>query len=145
MSDKFPLEAIQGMINRLEDRFEERFNRVDDRLEKLDDKIESVAKTTDKNTLVLEEHQRRALANEKHAHLLEKKLDAQKAEQAAALKASEEAQSKKVNELAESVELVTKFPKYLAKVAVWVAAIGGGVSAIYAAWHFLFAASDVIK
>lgn len=145
MSDNFPLEAIQGMINRLEDKFDDRFNRVEERLEKLDDKVETVSKTTDKNSVVLEEHQRRALANERHAHLLEQQIAAEKAAAATALKASEDKQEAKVKELAETVEPFVKFPQYLYKFAVWVAAIVAGCSALYAVWHFFLAASHVIK
>lgn len=144
MSDKFPLDQIQAMINRLEDKVDQRFNRVDDRLEKLDDKIESVSKTTDRNTVVLEEHQRRALANEKHTQLLEEKLDLHRSELAATLKTHEEASVErakelegKQKELAESVELVTKLPKLLKKASKIAISIGGVGTFLWSLFRFL--------
>lgn len=131
MSDKLPLEAIQGMINRMEDKFDERFNRVDDRLLKLDDKIEAVSKTTDKNTIVLEEHQRRALANERHADLLEAQMKIDKQQLASALLKSEEKRDSQNKELADSVELFVKLPKFAYKIFIWLAAISAGGSAAY--------------
>jgi len=138
MSDNFPIDAIQGMINRLEDRFDERFNKIDDRLEKMDDKIDEVSKTADKNTVVLEEHQRRALANEKHSHLLEQQMKAERADAANALEEHDKKQELKVKQLADSVELFTKLPKYLYKVAIWLAAISAGGTALYAILRFAF-------
>lgn len=144
MQGEFPLDAIQAMINRLEDKVEDRFNKVDNRLEKLDEQLDAVSRLTDKNTIVLEEHQRRALANEKHAHLLEQKLEIQRKEYSDNLKIHEDESVKrakhleaKQEELAESVELFIKLPKYLYKVAIWLAAISAGGGALYAIFKFI--------
>jgi hypothetical protein len=133
------------MIDRLEDKFDARFDKLDDRLIKLDHKVEIVSRITDKNTMVLEEHQRRALANEKHADLLEQKLDIQRNELVASF-ARHEASSversveieQKQKELAESVELFVKMPTFMYKIAKWLAAITAGGAALWALFRFAF-------
>jgi chromosome segregation ATPase len=134
-----PFEEIKDMIVKLADKFDNRFDKIESRIEKLDDKVEAVSKITDKNTIVLEEHQRRALGNEKHAALLEEKLDLQRQEYNQALKLHEEASASrdkelesKQRDLAESVEIFTKFPKHLYRIAKWLAAISAGGAAFYA-------------
>jgi Skp family chaperone for outer membrane proteins len=127
---------MQEMLTRFDDKIESRFNRIDDRLEKLDDKIEGVSKTTDRNTVVLEEHQRRSAANEETTKLLSEQVMLQRQETAALIKASEDSQEKKVKELAETVEPYVKFPRYVAKIATWVAAVVGGIGALYGVVKF---------
>lgn len=127
--------SIQSMIHRLEDKIDQRLDKVDNRLEKMDDKIDAVSKTTDRNTIVLEEHQRRALANEKHAQLLEEQIKDDRLANAASvalavarkieLDDTVEQQNEKIKELSDSTEFFVKFPKLLKKASKIAASFGG--------------------
>jgi len=134
MPGKLPTDDIQGMLNRLEDKIDSRFDKIESRLEKLDDKVEIVSKNTDKNTTVLEEHQRRALAGEKYSNLLEEKISIQRKEF-----------EDKHQELTALVQPMINFPSTLLKVVKLITAIAVASSAVGGAlWSFLRFALGVV-
>lgn len=53
---------------------EKRLDRLEEKLDTVSDQLTSIDKTLLTNTIILEEHQRRSLANEKAVELLESQL-----------------------------------------------------------------------
>lgn len=125
MQDK----ELQAWLNRFEDKF-------DRRLDKVEDDVKTVRIMTEKNAVILEEHQRRSLANEKRADLLEEQVELYKKDNEEKLSEATDAIELKQKELADSVELFTKLPGYIAKIAVWLAAVAAGGSALFAIFNF---------
>jgi hypothetical protein len=53
---------------------EKRFEKLEDKLDTVSEQLNSIDKTLTANTIILEEHQRRSLANEKAVELLQKQV-----------------------------------------------------------------------
>lgn len=134
MPVKLPIDDIQSMLNRLEDKIDSRFDKIESKLEKLDDKVEIVSKNTDKNTVVLEEHQRRALAGEKHSNLLEEKISLQRKE----FEDKHQALTALVQPMINFPSILIKVVKLIGAIAVTASALGGAL------WSFLRFALGVI-
>ena len=60
--------------NDILDRIDRRFDRVDGRLDRQDERLDGISHTLITQGAVLEEHQRRSLANEKAVQLLQAEL-----------------------------------------------------------------------
>lgn len=126
MPDNINLEALQKMLDKMEKRLDKKFDKIDERFDKVEDKVSSLTSMTERNTIVLEEHQRRSLALEKHVDLIQAQVN----DNIDSIEANQK-------ELASSVELFVKLPKFLYKVAVWVAALGAASGVMYGTARFI--------
>lgn len=74
MTDDPMYQALMNRFDRLEDRMDHRFDAVDSKFEKMDSRVDNVDVTLAKQAVVLEDHTRRSLANEKALETLKEEL-----------------------------------------------------------------------
>lgn len=74
MKDEPMYQALMNRFDRLEDRMDHRFDTIDSKFEHLDGRVDNVDVTLAKQAVVLEDHTRRSLANEKALEVLKEEL-----------------------------------------------------------------------